>query len=116
LDEDATNLYLNYVGILRWAVEISRIDLAHAVTTMAKFMASPREGHLIGILKIFVYLKLHMNSKILIDPFEQYWDSIYWIEANWIEFYPDVKKQFQMISLNLEVNLCKLTCLLIQLM
>jgi len=71
LDEDSTSLYQSYVGILRWAVEISRIDLAHAAATMARFMASPREGHLMGLLTIFAYLKLHMNSKIVIDPFER---------------------------------------------
>jgi len=80
LDEDSTSLYQSYVGILRWAVETSRIDLAHAAATMAKFMASPREGHLMGLLTIFAYLKLqlHMNSKIVIDPFERCWDDFDW--------------------------------------
>jgi len=66
---DATSLQ-NYVETLHWAVKISRIDLAHVAATMARFMASPREGHLAGILMIFACLKLHMNSKIVIDPFE----------------------------------------------
>jgi len=55
-------------------------------------MASPREGHLVGLLKIFAYLKLNMNSKIVIDLFERLWDGLDWNTANWSEFYPDAKE------------------------
>jgi len=120
LDEDATNLYQSYVGILRWAVEISRIDLAHSAATMAKFMASPREGHLVGLLKIFAYLKLHMNSKIVIDPFERLWDDLDWNTADWSEFYPDAKEAIpsdmpeprgKPVQINLFVDSAHATCL-----
>ena len=57
LDEDGTTLYQSYIGIMRWAIELGRIDLAHTGATMAKFMASPREGHLTAVVRAFAYLK-----------------------------------------------------------
>jgi len=120
LDADTTSLYQSYVGILHWAVEISRIDVAHAAATMAKFMASPRQGHLAGILKIFAYLKLHMNSKIVIDPFERCWDKLEWIQADWTEFYPDAKEAIpddipeprgKPVQINVFVDSAQVTCL-----
>jgi len=120
LDEDSTSLYQSYVGILRWAVEISRIDLAHAAATMARFMASPREGHLMGLLTIFAYLKLHMNSKIVIDPFERCWDDLDWNKADWNDLYPDAKEAIpsdmpeprgKPVQINVFVDSAHVTCL-----
>ncbi len=43
LDEDSTSLYQSYIGIMRWAIGLGHIDLAHLAhtgATLAKFMAS----------------------------------------------------------------------------
>jgi hypothetical protein len=42
LCDEEVNLYQSYIGIMRWAVELSRIDLAHMCATMAKYMSAPR--------------------------------------------------------------------------
>ena len=41
LEGDEVTLYQSYVGILRWAVELQCIYIAHATATMAKFMSAP---------------------------------------------------------------------------
>ena len=41
LEGDEVTLYQSYIGILRWAVELQCIDIAHATATMAKFMSAP---------------------------------------------------------------------------
>jgi Reverse transcriptase (RNA-dependent DNA polymerase) len=41
LDDDGTTLYQSYIGILRWAIELGRVDLAHFGATMAKFSVAP---------------------------------------------------------------------------
>jgi hypothetical protein len=46
LDDDDIQLYQSYIGVLRWAVELGRIDLAHSAGVMACFSAAPREGHM----------------------------------------------------------------------
>jgi len=46
LEDDEKQLYQSYIGILRWAVELGRIDIAHCAGVMARFSAAPREQHL----------------------------------------------------------------------
>jgi hypothetical protein len=42
LDADDTQLYQSYIGVLRWAVELGRVDLSHSAGVMARFSAAPR--------------------------------------------------------------------------
>jgi hypothetical protein len=91
LNEESMQLYQSYIGIMRWSVELSRIDLAHTCATMAKFMSAPREGHLTGVIRAFAYVKKHLHSKIVFDYHKRDWDDIDWVSRDWSEFYPDVK-------------------------
>ena len=50
LDEDNLWLYQSYIGILRWATELGRVELTHTAATMAKFSTAPRQGHLRALL------------------------------------------------------------------
>jgi len=92
LDEDGTRLYQSYIGIIRWAVELGRIDLAHTASTMAKFLAAPREGHLTALIRVFAYIRKHPKSKIVIDPYERDWSDKQWVNGDWTEFYHDAKE------------------------
>ncbi len=64
-----------------------RIDLAHCGATMAKFMAAPREGHIAGLVKAFAYVKKHLRSKIIVDPFPRDWSNLDWDAGDWREFH-----------------------------
>ncbi len=93
LDEDSTALYQSYIGILRWAVELGRIDLAHFASTMAKFAATPREGHLTAVIRGFGYIKKHLSSKLIIDTEPRDWSHIEWTSKDWSKFYPDCTQE-----------------------
>jgi hypothetical protein len=90
VDGDTVSLYQSYIGILRWAVELGRIDLAYFTSVMAKFSLSPREGHMTAVICGFAYVKRHIKSKIVIDPFLRDWSNIDWVLRDWSNFYPDV--------------------------
>ena len=92
LNDNETRLYQSYVGILRWAIELGRIDLAHTGATMATFMAAPRKGHIVAMLRVFAFLRKHISCKLVVDPRERDWSNKIWISANWKEFYPDIKE------------------------
>ena len=47
--------YQNLIGILRWAVELGRIDIHFEVSVLSQYLASPRIGHLHQALHIFKY-------------------------------------------------------------
>ena len=46
LDLDAASYYLTIIGILRWMVELARMDIITKVSLLSSHVALPREGHL----------------------------------------------------------------------
>jgi hypothetical protein len=90
LDDNGTTLYQSYIGIIHWAIELGRVDLAHFGSTMAKFSVAPRAGHLATVVRGFAYIKRHLQSKILIVPRIRPWDHLDWTSKYWCRFYPDI--------------------------
>ena len=66
-DEEA-NYYQNLIGVLRWVVELGRIDINYEAATLSQYLASPRRGHLLQALHIFKYLDIHRSSFLRFDP------------------------------------------------
>ena len=60
--------YMSLIGVLRWMVELGRIDICLETSMMSSHLALPREGHLDQVLHIFAYLKKHHNTEIVYDP------------------------------------------------
>ena len=60
--------YQSLIGILRWIVELGRVDITCEVSMMASMMALPRVGHLNQLFHIFAYLRLRHNSEMVFDP------------------------------------------------
>ena len=56
------------IGILRWIVELGRIDITCEILMLSSHLALPREGHLEEVFRIFAYLKEHINLEIVFDP------------------------------------------------
>ena len=67
LKADGVQYYQELVGVLRWAVEIGRVDILLEVSLMSTHLALPRQGHLEQIIHIFGYLKIHKKLRLLFD-------------------------------------------------
>jgi hypothetical protein len=67
LNAEHANYFQSQIGVLRWAVEIGRIDIMCEVSMLSSFLAMPLEGHLSAILHIFAYLKSHNRSRLVFD-------------------------------------------------
>ena len=68
-------LYQNLIGVLRWIVELGRIDIAYECSVLSSYLAFPRTGHLIQALHIFKYLDIHNTSKLTFNPKEYIIDT-----------------------------------------
>jgi hypothetical protein len=79
--------YQQQIGVLRWAVELGRIDITAATLQLACYTAAPRTGHFIAHLHMFSYLKCHDRSKIVFD--DSYVDINDEEEFDWKVFYPN---------------------------
>jgi hypothetical protein len=86
--------YLQLIGMLRWAVELGRIDIALETALMSQYSASPREGHIEAVFYIFAYLSLVPSTKIVFDPTTPYLDeNCFQHDVDWKPFYGDIKEE-----------------------
>jgi hypothetical protein len=60
--------YQSLIGILRWIVELGRVDICLEVSMMSSMLAMPRKGHLDNLFQIFSYLKKYHNAEMVFDP------------------------------------------------
>jgi hypothetical protein len=60
--------YQELIGVLRWAVEIGRLDILLEVALLSTHLALPRQGHLEQVCHIFGYLKQSPRRRLYLDP------------------------------------------------
>jgi hypothetical protein len=86
--------YLQLIGILRWAIELGRIDIALETALLSQYSASPREGHLEAVYHIFAYLARHLNGRIVLDATSPLIDEdCFQHDIDWKPFYGDVNEE-----------------------
>ena len=68
LDVIQAAYFQSLVGILRWIVELGRVDITVKTLLLASCMAMPRLGHLDQAYHIFAFLKKHHNAVMVLDP------------------------------------------------
>jgi len=89
LEGSKVNYYQGLIGVLRWIVELGRIDLIVPVSLLSRYMMSPREGHLQQCYHIFAYLKQFNRSRLVFDDTEPDLSEYYFHTCDWSEYYPD---------------------------
>jgi len=92
LGPEQANYYQSLIGILRWAVELGRIDIYVDVALLSSHLVEPRTGHLEQALHIFSYLKAHLNSHLVFDPKYVTWEQASFEQYDWKDFYHDAKE------------------------
>jgi hypothetical protein len=97
-DQEA-NYYQNLIGVLRWIVELGRIDINFEVASLSQYLVNPRRGHLHQALHIFKYLDIHKESFLSFDPTYLNLEEPLNIDENprlrakhMKEFYPDAEE------------------------
>lgn len=93
LDDDDATYFQSLIGILRWIVELGRIDIGVEALMLASCMALLREGNLQQLYHVFAYLKNKHNARLVFDP--SYPDinfDEYELNHDWTKFYGSVKE------------------------
>jgi hypothetical protein len=90
LNPELASWYASLIGMLRWMVEIGRVDIITEVSKMASQMASPREGHLDALLHMFGFLRICHNSRMAYDPSYPTIDMDVFKPNDWKSFYGNV--------------------------
>ena len=90
LKSDGIQIYQEFIGTLRWAVELGRVNILLEASLMSTYMAMPREGHLQQLYRMFGYLKLYPKRKIAFDPQHPAISEKMFQQHDWHDFYRDV--------------------------
>ena len=83
LDEVDAAYYQSLIGVLRWIVELGRVDVNTEVSMMSSCLALPRFGHLQQLFNIFAYLKKHHNTEMIFDPSDPIIDQSQFPREDW---------------------------------
>jgi hypothetical protein len=84
--------YQELIGILRWAIELGRIDIAMEVSMLSTHLALPREGHLQQVYHMFGYLKAKPKKTLAFDPTHPDIDESRFLKCDWHDFYRGAKE------------------------
>ena len=64
LDIKDVKIYQSMIGAAQWVVSLGRFDVATAVMTLSSFRATPRQGHLNRIKRVYGYLAKMRHGKL----------------------------------------------------
>ena len=92
LEPEGIQVYQELIGVLRWAVEIGRIDILLEVSLLSSHLALPREGHLNQVYHIFGYLKASPRRRLFFDPTDPSVSESRFHRFEWEDFYRDAKE------------------------
>ena len=93
LSPDEASYLQTIIGVMRWMVELGRMDIAVEVLQFSSFLAIPSQGHLVNSLHVMSYLKVKHNSRLVLDPSYPGIDmSDFKSNENWAPFYGDVQE------------------------
>ena len=78
--------------MLRWAVEIGRVDILLETSLLSTHLAMPRVGHLDQVYRMFGYLKLYPKRKLAFDPQHPIISERAFCSFDWHDFYRGVEE------------------------
>jgi hypothetical protein len=100
LDSTGANFYQSQIGILRWCVELGRIDIITEVSMLSTYLCLPCEGHLEAVFHVFAYLGLHHNAIVVFDPTYPAVDMGTFIKTDLKSMYCDVNEMTPSVAPN----------------
>lgn len=92
LDAEGVRVYQEFVGMLRWAIEIGRVDVLLEFTLLSSHLALPRSGHLLAVYRVFGYLKLNPRRRVYLDPSHPEISEDRFHRFDWGDFYGDIEE------------------------
>ena len=98
LGEEICSRYLQLIGILRWSIELGRVDIITELSVLSQHQCDPREGHLDAVYRVFWFLKCSLKKgeegRIAFDSLVPDIDERLFNEVDnryWDDFYPNAR-------------------------
>jgi hypothetical protein len=88
-----TNCYQGLIRILRWVMELGRIDIIIPVSLLSRYLVSLHEGHLQQAYRIFAYLKQFNHPMLVFDDSEPKIATDSFHMHDWSSQYPEATEK-----------------------
>jgi hypothetical protein len=92
-DKEQASRYSQLIGVLRWAVELERINTYTEVSLLSQHLALPRVGHLEVVYHVFAYLNKHEKLSIIFDPTDPVPVTPTQAKPNWSPFNDNLEEE-----------------------
>ena len=92
LSGDGVRYFQELIGVLRWAIELGRVDILLEVSLLSTHLALPRVGHLQQVYHIFGYLKQSPRRRLFFDPEHPKISQDRFQRFDWVDFYRDAEE------------------------
>ena len=92
LGPELASWYQSWIGVLRWIVELGRVDVITEASLLASQLALPRECHLEALLHLFAHLGDKHNARLVLDPTYPEINLKDFIECDWKSYYGNVEE------------------------
>ena len=86
------NYYQELIGVLRWRIELVRVDILLEVSLLSCHLSLPRSGHLQQLYHIFGYLKYSPRRRLFFDPDPPSITKDRFQKFDWLDFYKGFKE------------------------
>ena len=98
LDDQGLKLYQTLIGMAQWTCTIGCFYISFTVSSLSRFTAAPREGHLQLAIYMFGYLKKHSNWNLVINSGsllvpEEFKSSTF--QRDFLDDYPNVHEELE---------------------
>ena len=103
LGDDQATKFQQMTDILRWLIELGRIDIITEVSLLSSFNVNPCEGHLEAAYHVFKYLYNHMNGgRVVFDDRLPEVKKEQFKDVDWKHIYKTSRKTYRLICQRLE--------------
>ena len=92
LKSDGIQYFQELIGVLRWAVELGRVNILLETSLLSTHLAMPRIGHLNQVDRMFGYLKLYPKRKLAFNAQHPMISERMFRKHEWCDFYRDAKE------------------------
>ena len=93
--QEEADFFTTQIGVLQWANELGRIDIAAEVSMLASYRAAPRVGHVEALIHLWGWVMKHDRSKLVFDDAlpKEAKDLRRYDGEEWGDFYGNVKEE-----------------------
>ena len=93
LGEELTNRYHQLIGVLRWSIELGRIDILTEVSCLSQHLSSPIEVYLDDVYRIFRYLQKNLGKNpgrmVYAPMYEPTDENLFEVVGRYLDYWKD---------------------------